>query len=74
MTDPQKAIAVAAKRLAAHHRISLDDALRTVKRALQVAPSGLNHVEAMYWFTTGWMAGRGRDSNPAVIAAPGDER
>ena len=74
MTDPQKAMAVAAKRLAAHYRISADDANRTITRALQSAPDGINHVEAIYWFTAGWMAGRGRDSNSAFIAAPRDKR
>ena len=73
MTDPQEAIAVAATRIAAHHRISADDALRTITRALHRAPEGLNQVEAMYWFTAGWMAGRGRDSNSVSIAAPRDE-
>ena len=70
MTDPKQAVAVAATRLAAHYRISADDALRTITRALHRAPEGLNQVEAMYWFTAGWMAGRGRDNSSAFIAAP----
>ncbi len=73
MTDPKKSMAVAAKRLAAHYHISSDDADRTITRALQSAPDGINQVEAMYWFTAGWMAGRGRDSNAALVSAPPDE-
>ena len=73
MTDLKKTLTVAAKRLSANYRISAADADRTITRALQSAPDGINHVEAIYWFTAGWMAGRGRDSNAAVTAAPGDE-
>ena len=72
MTDPQKAMAVAAERLAAHYHISAVDALRTITRALQSAPEELDQAEAMFWFTAGWMAGRGRGS-PFVALAPRDK-
>ena len=72
MTDPQEAMAVAAKRLEAHYSLSADEALGTITRALRCAPAGLNQVEAMYWFTAGWMAGRGRGSSSAFVAAPRD--
>ena len=72
--DPEEAMAVAAARLAGHYRISADHALSTVARALHFGPGGLDHVEAIYWFTAGWLAGRGGDSNTAFIAAPRDQR
>ena len=78
MTDLEETMGVVAKlivakRISAHYRISVDDALRNVTRALQYAPE-LDRVEAIYWFAAGWMAGRGRDSNTSFIPAPRDQR
>ena len=73
MTDPEEVMADVATRISAHYRISVDDALRNITRALEFAPE-LEGVEAIYWFTVGWMAGRGRDSNTAFVAAPRDQR
>ena len=70
MTDPEEAMAVAAARLAGDYRVSMADALSNISRALHFGPGGLDHVEAIYWFATGWMAGRGRDANTSFIAAP----
>ena len=52
MTDPEEAMAVVAKRIAAHYRISAADALSNITRALEFAPE-LEGVEAIYWFTAG---------------------
>ena len=73
MIDPEEAMAVVAKRLAAHYRISPVDALRHITNALVYAPE-LSGVEGIYWFSAGWLAGRGRDSNTAFIPAPRDQR
>ena len=72
-TDPEEVIADVARRIAAHYRISVADAISNITRALQSAPEP-DGVEAIYWFTTGWMAGRGRDANTAFIPAPRDQR
>ena len=73
MTDLEETIAVVAKRISAHYRISVADALSNITRALQFGPGGLDHVEAIYWFTAGWLAGRGRDSNIGFIPAPREQ-
>ena len=71
--DPEEAIGVVATRISAHYRISVADALNNITRALEYAPE-LDGVEAIYWFTAGWMAGRGRDANTAWLPAPRDQR
>lgn len=73
MTDPEETMAVVAKRISAHYRISVADSLGNITRALQYAPE-LDGVEGIYWFTVGWMAGRGRDADIAFIPAPRDQR
>ena len=65
MTELEETMAVVAKRIAAHYRISPDEALRAITNALKLAPEKLDTVEDMYWFTAGWMAGRGRDAKSA---------
>ena len=72
--DPEETIGVVATRISAHYRISVADALRTITKALELAPEHLDTVEDMYWFTAGWMAGRGRDANTAWLPAPRDQR
>ena len=71
--DPEETIGVVATRISAHYRISVADALEKITRARQYAPE-LDGVEAVYWFTAGWMAGRGRDANTAWLPAPRDQR
>ncbi len=73
MTDPEETIVVVATRVAAHYRISTANAIRTITRALEFAPD-LDGVEGIYWFTVGWMAGRGRDANAAWMPAPRNQR
>ena len=72
--DLEDTMAVVATRIAAHYRISVTDALRSITKALELAPEKLDTVEDMYWFTAGWMAGRGRDANTAFLPAPRDQR
>ena len=73
MADLEETMGVVAKRIAAHYRISPTDAVTNITRALEFAPE-LNGIEAVYWFTAGWMAGRGRDANTGFIPAPRDMR
>ena len=73
MADLEEIMAVVARRVAAHYRISVADAVTNITRALEFAPE-LNGTEAVYWFTAGWMAGRGRDAKHAFIPAPRDMR
>ena len=73
MADLEETMAVVARRVAAHYRISVADAVTNIARALQHAPD-LDGVEAIYWFTAGWMAGRGRDANTAFLPSPRDQR
>ncbi len=72
-SDPEELMADVARRISAHYRISVADAVTHIARALQHAPE-LDGVEDIYWFTAGWMAGRGRDANLAFLPAPRDQR
>ena len=72
-SDPEEVMADVAKRIPGHYRVSMADALSNITRALQFGPGGLDHVEAIYWFTAGWMAGRGRDCNIGFIPAPREQ-
>ena len=71
-TNPEEVIADVARRIAGHYLVSMADALSNITRALQYAPE-LGRVEAIYWFTAGWMAGRGRDANTSFLAAPREQ-
>ncbi len=71
--DPEEVVAAVARRISAHYRISVPNAVTNITRALESAPFELGRVEAIYWFTAGWMGGRGRDAIHGFIPAPRDQ-
>ncbi len=73
MADLEEVMADVARRISAHYRISMAEAVTNITRALESAPK-LEGVEAVYWFTVGWMGGRGRDATLGFIPAPRDQR